>query len=27
MGLSCDRFTGPATARIETTSFRTAVLR
>jgi hypothetical protein len=27
MGLSCDRFSGSATARLETTSFRTAVLR
>jgi len=27
MGLSCDRFSGSATAKLETTSFRTAVLR
>jgi len=27
MGLSCDRFSGSATARLETTSFRTAFLR
>ncbi len=27
IGLSCDRFSGSATARLETTSFRTAVLR
>jgi len=27
MGLSCDRFSGSATARLETTSLRTAVLR
>ena len=27
MGLSCERFSGSATARLETTSFRTAVLR
>jgi uncharacterized protein YcbK (DUF882 family) len=27
MGLSCDRFSGPATAKLETTSLRAAVLR